>query len=98
MALHYPNLISVASDAAHPLWRSTGLGVYRLWRDLGYAGGAILIGLTVDFFSIKAAFYGVAGAMFVSGAYVLWRMEETHPGFGTHASVSGAGTVESATG
>jgi len=98
MALHYPNLISVASDAAHPLWRSTGLGVYRLWRDLGYAVGAILIGLTVDLFSIKAAFYGVAGAMFVSGAYVLWRMEETHPGFGTHASVSGAGTAESATG
>lgn len=88
MALHYPNLISVASDAAHPLWRSTGLGVYRMWRDLGYAVGAILIGLTVDLFSIQAAFYGVAGAMFVSGAYVLWRMDETHPRFGTHASVA----------
>jgi MFS family permease len=88
MALHYPNLISVASDASHPLWRSTGLGVYRLWRDLGYAVGAILIGLTVDVFSIEVAFYGVAGAMFVSGAYVLARMEETHPRFGTHKSVS----------
>jgi MFS family permease len=87
MALHYPNLISVASDAAHPLWRSTGLGVYRMWRDLGYAVGAVLIGLTVDLFSIAAAFYGVAGAMFVSGAYVLWGMEETHPEFGTHSSV-----------
>lgn len=86
MALHYPNLISVASDAAHPLWRSTGLGVYRMWRDLGYAVGAILIGLTVDLFSIEIAFYGVAGAMFVSGAYVAWRMEETHPTLGTHAS------------
>jgi len=87
MALHYPNLISVASDAAHPLWRSTGLGVYRMWRDLGYAVGAVLIGLTVDLFSVAAAFYGVAGAMFVSGAYVVWAMEETHPGFGTHSSV-----------
>jgi MFS family permease len=87
MALHYPNLISVASDAAHPLWRSTGLGVYRMWRDLGYAVGAVLIGLTVDLFSVAAAFYGVAGAMFVSGAYVLWGMEETHPEFGTHSSV-----------
>jgi MFS family permease len=86
MALHYPNLISVASDAAHPLWRSTGLGVYRMWRDLGYAVGAVLIGLTVDLFSVAAAFYGVAGAMFVSGAYVLWGMEETHPEFGTHSS------------
>ncbi len=88
MALHYPNLISVASDAAHPLWRSTGLGVYRMWRDLGYAVGAVLIGLTVDLLSIEAAFYGVAGAMLVSGAYVLLRMEETHPEFGTHASMT----------
>ena len=88
MALHYPNLISVASDAAHPLWRSTGLGVYRLWRDLGYAVGAILIGLTVDLLYIEAAFYGTAIAMFLSGAYVYWRMEETHPEFGTHRSVT----------
>ena len=84
MALHYPNLISVASDAAHPLWRSTGLGVYRLWRDLGYAVGAVLIGLSMDFLSVEAAFYGTAIAMFVSGAYVLLAMEETHPEFGTH--------------
>ena len=86
MALHYPNLITVSGDAAHPLWRSTGLGVYRMWRDLGYAVGAVLIGLTVDLFSIEAAFYGVAGAMFFSAAYVVWQMEETHPEFGTHAS------------
>jgi MFS family permease len=86
MALHYPNLITVSGDAAHPLWRSTGLGVYRMWRDLGYAVGAVLIGLTVDLFSIEAAFYGVAGAMAVSAAYVALRMEETHPEFGTHTS------------
>jgi predicted MFS family arabinose efflux permease len=84
MALHYPNLISAASDAAHPLWRSTGLGVYRLWRDLGYAVGAVLIGVTVDLLSVEAAFYGTALAMFVSGGYVYLRMEETHPEFGTH--------------
>jgi MFS family permease len=84
MALHYPNLISVASDAAHPLWRSTGLGVYRLWRDLGYAVGAVLIGFTVDLLFIEAAFYGTAVAMFLSGAYVLVEMDETHPEFGTH--------------
>ncbi|MDQ2051751.1 MFS transporter [Natronolimnohabitans sp. A-GB9] len=84
MALHYPNLIAVASDAAHPLWRSTGLGVYRLWRDLGYAVGAILIGLSVDLLSIEAAFYGTAIAMFLSGGLVVIWMEETHPDFGTH--------------
>ncbi|WIV66090.1 MFS transporter [Natrialbaceae archaeon AArc-T1-2] len=84
MALHYPNLIAVASDAAHPLWRSTGLGVYRLWRDLGYAVGAILIGLTVDLLTIEAAFYGTAIAMFLSGGLVVVWMEETHPDIGTY--------------
>ncbi len=76
----------MASDAAHPLWRSTGLGVYRMWRDLGYAVGAVLIGFTVDWGSIEAAFYGTAAAMFISGAYVFFQMEETHPEFGTHQS------------
>ena len=84
MALHYPNLISVASDAAHPLWRSTGLGVYRLWRDLGYAVGAVFIGLMVDAASLEMAFVATALAMFVSGGYAAWRMEETHPTLGTH--------------
>lgn len=84
MALHYPNLISVASDAAHPLWRSTGLGVYRLWRDLGYAVGAVLIGITMDLVSVEAAFYGTGIAMFLSGGLVYLAMEETHPDFGTH--------------
>jgi len=87
MALHYPNLITVVSDAAHPRWRSTGLGVYRLWRDLGYAVGAILIGLLVDVGSMHLAFVGTAAAMFISGAYVAVRMEETHPRFGTHPTV-----------
>lgn len=88
MALHYPNLISVASDAAHPLWRSSSLGVYRLWRDLGYAVGAILIGLTVDLLSIEAAFYGTGIAMFLSGGFVYLVMEETHPDFGTHSRLA----------
>lgn len=88
MALHYPNLITVASDAAHPLWRSTGLGVYRMWRDMGYAVGAIIIGLTVDLASIETAFYLIGIAMFLSGGYVLLHMEETHPEFGTHRRAS----------
>ena len=92
MALHYPNLISVASDAAHPLWRSTGLGVYRMWRDFGYAVGAVLIGLVADLFAVEAAFYGTALAMFISGAYVLLRMEETHPEWGTHERISSSET------
>lgn len=87
MALHYPNLISVASDAAHPLWRSTGLGVYRMWRDLGYAVGAVFVGLTADLLTVEAAFYGTAAAMVVSGIVVILSMEETHPELGSHRSV-----------
>ena len=60
-----------------------------MWHDLGYAVEALLIGFAVDLFAIEAAFYGVAGAMFVSGAYVLWTMEETRPEFRVHASVKG---------
>jgi MFS family permease len=84
MALLYPNLMTVPSDAAHPSWRSAGMGVYRMWRDSGYAVGAILIGLSMEFVNAEAAFYMTAALMFVSGAVVYVWMEETHPDFGTH--------------
>ncbi|MFC5973629.1 MFS transporter [Halomarina salina] len=79
MALLYPNLITVVGDAAHPSWRATGLGVYRMWRDAGYGFGAVLIGVTADLLSTAAAFYVVAAAMFLSGAVTLLWMRETHP-------------------
>ncbi|MFA9415367.1 MFS transporter [Natrinema sp. HArc-T2] len=84
MALLYPNLMTVPSDAAHPTWRSAGMGVYRMWRDAGYGVGAILIGLSMEFVNLEAAFYMTAALMFVSGAIVSLWMEETHPEFGTH--------------
>ncbi|ELZ34326.1 tetracyclin resistance protein [Halorubrum distributum JCM 9100] len=84
MALLYPNLMTVPSDAAHPTWRSAGMGVYRMWRDSGYAVGAILIGLAMEFVNAEAAFYLTAVLMFLSGAIVVVWMEETHPEFGTH--------------
>ncbi len=79
MALLYPNLITVVGDAAHPSWRATGLGVYRMWRDAGYGFGAILIGVTADLVSTEAAFYAVAAAMFISGTVALAWLRETHP-------------------
>nr|WP_228546358.1 MFS transporter [Halegenticoccus tardaugens] len=82
MALLYPNLITVVGDAAHPSWRATGLGVYRMWRDAGYGFGAILIGTTADLVSTEAAFYVVAAAMFLSGGIAVVWMRETHPEFG----------------
>ncbi|WP_435348341.1 MFS transporter [Haloarchaeobius sp. HRN-SO-5] len=84
MALLYPNLMTVPGDAAHPSWRSAGMGVYRMWRDSGYGVGAIVIGLSMEFVSPVAAFYLTAILMFVSGAIVYLWMEETHPEFGTH--------------
>ncbi|QAU14161.1 MFS transporter [Halorubrum sp. BOL3-1] len=97
MALLYPNLMTVPSDAAHPTWRSEGMGVYRMWRDSGYGVGAIVIGLSMEFLNAEAAFYVTAGLMFVSGTVVYLWMEETHPEFGTHEApapaTSGSGDV-----
>jgi len=84
MALLYPNLMTVPGDACHPSWRSTGMGVYRMWRDAGYGVGAIVIGATMELASIETAFLLVGVLMFLSGAVVFGWMEETHPEFGTH--------------
>ena len=89
MALLYPNLMTVPSDAAHPSWRAAGMGVYRMWRDSGYAVGAVAIGLAMEFASMETAFHLTAAPMFVSGAIVHLWMEETHPEFGTHEPVGG---------
>jgi MFS family permease len=51
----YPALIASVADHTHPAWRVQGLGVYRFWRDLGYAAGAVIAGLIADAFSLSAA-------------------------------------------
>ncbi len=79
MALLYPNLMTAAADAAHPSWRATGLGVYRFWRDTGYAAGAIVIGLVANQLGLAASFYGVAVAMTLSALIVVAAMKETSP-------------------
>jgi len=84
MALLYPNLMTVPGDACHPSWRAAGMGVYRMWRDAGYGVGALVIGLTMEFVSLEAAFYLTAALMLFSGLVVQLWMEETHPEFGTH--------------
>ena len=79
MALLYPSLLAAVGDVAHPLWRGTSLGVYRMWRDSGYAFGALLIGLISDTLGFKYGFYLTAVAMFVSAAIVARWMYETAP-------------------
>jgi MFS family permease len=80
MALLYPNLSAAVADITPPAWRGSAIGIYRFWRDFGYAAGALGLGLTAHLTgAATAAFWFVALAMFVSGA-VLWLWgEETHP-------------------
>ena len=76
-AMVYPTLLAAIGDVAHPSWRASAVGVYRLWRDLGYAVGALLAGITADLFGLAAAVWVVAALTFASGAIVAIRMRET---------------------
>ena len=78
-AMVYPTLLAVIGDVAHPLWRARSVGVYRLWRDAGFAVGALVAGVLADLVSIEAAIYAVAALTALSGVIVLVRMYETHP-------------------
>ena len=78
-AMVYPTLLAVIGDVAHPAWRASAVGVYRLWRDLGFALGALLAGLIADAFGMPAAIGVVAALTAVSGLVVVLRMYETHP-------------------
>jgi predicted MFS family arabinose efflux permease len=69
-------LLAAIGDVAAPAWRASSVGVYRLWRDLGYAVGAVLAGLTADAFGLKDAMWVVAVITFLSGVIVGVRMDE----------------------
>ncbi len=75
-AMVYPSLIAAVSDASHPSWRARSLSVYRFWRDLGYAIGALAAGLIADRFGFSWAIGAVAGLTFLSGALVAVLMHE----------------------
>ena len=78
-AMVYPTLLAAVSDVSHPSWRGTAVGVYRLWRDMGFALGGILAGLLADFFNLSAAIAAIGALTFVSGAIVAIVMRETLP-------------------
>jgi MFS family permease len=78
-AMVYPTLLAAIGDVAHPSWRARSVGIYRLWRDGGFAVGAILAGVLADLVSIPAAIYVVAALTALSGLVVAGRMYETHP-------------------
>jgi MFS family permease len=75
-AMVYPTLIAAVSDASHPTWRARSLSVYRFWRDLGYAIGALSAGIIADIFGMAWAVEVIAALTFVSGAIVALIMHE----------------------
>jgi MFS family permease len=77
-AMVYPTLLAAVGDVAHPAWRARAVGVYRLWRDGGFAVGALLAGLIADWLGARAAVWVVAALTALSGLVVAVRMYETH--------------------
>ncbi len=76
-AMVYPTLLAAVADVAHPSWRASAVGVYRLWRDMGYAIGAVIAGIVADVFGISSAI-GLVGALtLMSGIVIAARMPET---------------------
>jgi MFS family permease len=75
-AMVYPSLIAAVSDASHPSWRARSLSVYRFWRDLGYAVGALSAGVIADTLGIPWAISSVGALTFISGAVVAVAMRE----------------------
>jgi MFS family permease len=88
-AMVYPSLIAAVSDASHPSWRARSLSVYRFWRDLGYAIGALLAGIIADFFGFASAITSIAALTFLSGAVVALLMRESDRAPRPHLSQGG---------
>lgn len=79
-AMVYPTLLAAIGDAAYPTWRASAVGVYRLWRDLGYAVGALLAGLLADWQGLSVTLWVVAALTLLSGLLVAMRMVERRQG------------------
>lgn len=76
-AMVYPALLAAVSDAAHPSWRASSVGVYRFWRDIGYAVGALMSGIIASFLGLEWAVHAAGLLTFLSGLLVLFKMKET---------------------
>jgi MFS family permease len=76
-AMVYPTLLAAIGDVALPSWRASAVGVYRFWRDLGYAIGALVAGIAADAIGLSNAMWLVAGITMVSGVVAAVRMDET---------------------
>jgi MFS family permease len=77
-AMVYPTLLASIGDVAHASWRASAVGVYRLWRDLGYAAGAVIAGLVADLLGLRVAVVLIAAITLASGVVVAVRFRESH--------------------
>jgi MFS family permease len=89
-AMVYPTLLALIGDVAHPEWRASAVGVYRLWRDSGYAIGALLAGAVADLLGVDWAIWVVAGLTFASGVVVALVLAETRA---TRRATQQTGTI-----
>ena len=78
-AMVYPTLLAAVGDVAHPRGRGSAVGIYRFWRDSGYAVGALVAGIASDWIGMSGAITTVAALTAVSGVVVAIRMPETLP-------------------
>ncbi|MGH3428732.1 MAG: MFS transporter [Mycobacteriales bacterium] len=95
-AMVYPTLLAAIGDVAHPTWRASSVGVYRLWRDGGFAVGALLAGGLADLFGMAAAIFVVALITAASGVVVAVRMYETHHGAAGQSHAPGSSSTAAA--
>ena len=87
-AMVYPTLLAAIGDVAHPAWRASSVGVYRFWRDAGFAIGALLAGGIADLLGLAAAIWVVAAITALSGGVVAVRMYETRDNVNSDSATS----------
>jgi MFS family permease len=92
-AMVYPTLLAAIGDIALPAWRASSVGVYRLWRDLGYAFGALAAGVCADVLGLDGAMWIVAALTFASGLSAAFRLDETWQGPVVSKHLAAAGRV-----
>ena len=91
-AMVYPTLLAAIGDVAQPRWRASAIGVYRFWRDAGFAAGALFAGVIADAYGISAAIWAVAAVTAFSGVVAGVRMYETLPAHLVHAGTTSQNT------
>ena len=76
MALLYPSISSAVNDNCEDSWRATGIGIYRFWRDTGYASGAFGLGLVTSIINIESGFIFVSFCMLISALVLILNVKK----------------------